>query len=86
VRKLKITRNAGEDNYHGVGHALAAVSNDEIVELVYLRDILPGLNESDTEYLRKFIRDKRIVSAAEGLSKKGAVFVGKCSNMEFTIL
>ena len=80
--------------YHGAGVALAAVTGEQIVNLVYLRDALPdfdefdhdlGINE-DTDHLKAAIADPRLGPTVRELQSLGAVHVGMCSCYEFVEL
>lgn len=66
--------------YKGSGHALAAVRNGRVVDLLYLRDLLPDFEPADPETA---IKDVRLASAIDHLSTRGDVSIGMCSCWEF---
>lgn len=66
--------------YRGSGHALAAVKNGRLIDLLYLRDLLPDFNAEDVE---SAVKDVRLASSMKHLSSLGDVSVGMCSCWEF---
>lgn len=68
------------DAYKGAGHALAAVKDGAVVDLIYLRDVL---KDFDPERAGDFIGDIRLASTIEHLSRLGEVSIGMCSCWEF---
>lgn len=76
---------AGElrKKYKGPGLALGAVTNGELVDFVYLREVLEELDESD---LVQALSDKRLTATARYLSAIGDVRLGSCVEYEFRVL
>lgn len=66
--------------YKGTGHALAALNDGRIVEILYLRDLLPDFEPDDVE---NAIQDARLAPSIKHLSSLGDVSVGMCSCWEF---
>lgn len=66
--------------YQGSGHALAAIKDGAIIDLLYLRDLLPGFEPEDAEAA---ITDSRIAPTIAHLSSLGEVSIGMCSCWEF---
>jgi hypothetical protein len=72
------------DRYKGRGLALAAIKDETIVDLVYIRDILPDADESP-ESLFRLARNPDFGSAAAKLCKSAdGAFAGMVSTWEFT--
>lgn len=69
-----------ESAYKGSGHALAAVRDGRIADLLYLRDLLPDF---DAGALERSLSDVRLAPTIAHLSALGAVSVGLCSCWEF---
>lgn len=75
------------DKYHGAGIALAAVTGDQVVGLIYLRDALPDFDEcAGIAAAADAINDPRIAPTVRELSARGEIFVGMCSCWEFVVL
>lgn len=68
------------DAYKGSGHALAAVKDGQLRDLLYLRDLLPNFRPEDVETA---IRDAHLAPAIRHLEQLGEVSVGMCSCWEF---
>lgn len=72
------------DRYKGCGTAVAAIKDETIVDLVYIRDILPDADESP-ESLFRLARNPDFGTVAAKLCKSAdGVFVGMVSTWEFT--
>lgn len=69
--------------YKGSGHAIAAVKNGQLLDLLYLRDLIPGF---EPENANCAIHDGRIAPTIAHLSRLGVVSVGMVSCWEFTEL
>jgi hypothetical protein len=79
--------------YHGCGHALVAIRNDEIVAIQYLEDLsddfyfdddtLAESGETERDRLESILSDIRVGAAAKFLAEMGAVHVGMLSCHEF---
>jgi hypothetical protein len=74
------------DKYHGCGHAIVAILGGEIVDLIYVRDVLPDYEDGDLDALRIAIGDDRMGPTVRYLSGLGEVSVGMCSRYEFVVL
>lgn len=68
------------DAYKGSGHALAAVKDGLLIDLLYLRDLLPDFQPDDT---KSAIKDVRLSPSIKHLSSLGDVSIGMCSCWEF---
>lgn len=79
---MKITEDIAEQ-YHGSGHALAAVTGGRVIKLIYLSDVLPDLDEEDPGAVRAALGDPRIGPSVRLLQSLGEVSVGMCSCWEF---
>lgn len=69
--------------YKGSGHALAAIKDGTLCDLLYLRDLLPDFDPARVEYA---IKDGRLAPTIAHLSSLGDVSVGMTSGWEFTEL
>ena len=76
------------EKYHGAGHALAASAIGEIIEIVYLRDLLPEIHweEAFLQHEPAILLDARLGPTVRYLSGLGDVHVGMCSCWEFVEL
>lgn len=73
--------------YHGAGHALAAVLGGTLVRIIYLHDILPDYDGAlDGAALRRAISLPQLGPAVRELQALGDVSVGMLSCWEFTKL
>jgi hypothetical protein len=68
------------DAYKGSGHALAAIHGGRLIDLLYLRDLLPDF---DPERPEAFISDHRLAPTIRHLEALGEVSIGMCSCWEF---
>lgn len=73
------------DKYDGCGYAMASVTGGQIVNLIYLRDILPEFDD-ERESLAEAIDDERTGQAVRLLQATGEVYAGICSCWEFVVL
>lgn len=71
--------------YKGSGWALAAIRDGAVVEIIYLRDILPceEFEDSDGKFIPSAIMDTRVGVASKKLDSVGAVSIGMLSAVEF---
>lgn len=72
--------------YHGAGHALAAITGGQLVDLVYVDDVLPDYDRDTKGALATAINDQRMVPTVRRLQALGQVSVGMCSGWEFVEL
>lgn len=73
--------------YHGAGHALAAVAGGALVRVVYLHDVLPDYDGGlGLDALRKAIDLPELAPAVRELQALGKASVGMLSCWEFTEL
>lgn len=77
---------AMENKYHGCGYAMASVTGGQIVNLIYLRDVIEEFDDDDKESLPRTINDERMGPSVRLLQSTGEVFVGMCSCYEFVVL
>lgn len=79
-----------EKKYHGAGHALAATVNGEMVDLVYLRDVLTDVDLQDdalgVPVTVSTVSDPRLGPTVRRLQALGSVHIGMCSCWEFVEL
>lgn len=73
------------EKYHGAGHALASITGGQIVNLIYLRDIIDNFDAEDTAALPKILDDPRLGPAVRMLQATGQVSIGMCSCYEFVV-
>lgn len=71
-----------EFKYHGAGIALASVTGGRIINIVYVRDVLPDFS-GEQEDIPAALDDERIGPTMRLLQSTGEVFVGVCSCWEF---
>lgn len=72
--------------YHGSGHALAAVTGGQVVDLVYLDDALDDFDPDVPGALVAALDDQRLAPTVRRLQALGQVSVGMCSCWEFVEL
>ena len=70
------------EKYKGSGYALAASKNGKLVDLIYLRTVLPDLDE-DKGIERVILGNPEIGPTVRYLQSLGDVHVGMCSSWEF---
>lgn len=68
------------DAYKGAGHALAAIKGGALVDLLYLRDLLPDFNPDKAA---QAITEHRLAPTIRHLAAQGDVSIGMCSSWEF---
>jgi hypothetical protein len=73
------------DKYHGCGQALAAVAGGQLVDIVYLRDVIDEIDEEDETSVRQALDSEELGPTVRYLSAIGEVFVGMCSCYEFVV-
>jgi hypothetical protein len=73
------------DKYHGSGYALAATVNGQLIDIVYLRDVLPEFDEDD-EPSHAMLSDARLGPSIRHLQALGSVHVGMLSSWQFVEL
>jgi hypothetical protein len=79
----KIGNNIAEQ-YHGCGHALAAITNGEVVAIRYLSDIIPEYDENDGEdAMKNAIADSCLAPAVREMQALGEMSIGMLSSWEF---
>jgi predicted ATPase len=75
-----------DSKYRGAGHGIAAVVGNQVVDLVYLRDVLPELDEEDAAAVQAALADDRLAPKVREMSVLGELFIGMCSCYEFVVL
>lgn len=68
-----------ESKYRGSGHALAATVDGQLVDIVYLTDVLPDF-EGDIE---RAMSDDRLAPTVRKLQALGSVHAGMLGSWEF---
>ena len=76
---------AMESKYHGCGYAMASVTGGQIVNLIYLRDVIEEFDD-EKDSLPSTLNDERMGPSVRLLQSTGEVFVGMCSCYEFVVL
>lgn len=61
--------------YHGAGHALVAVTGGQVVDLVYLEDVLPDFDPEAPGALVRALADARLGPSVRQLQALGRVSV-----------
>ena len=74
------------EKYHGAGHALAAITGGEIIDFIYVRDVLTDHDDEDQDDLEAAINNPSLGPTVRKLQSLGEVSVGMCSCWEFTVL
>lgn len=69
--------------YRGSGHALVSVTGGQVVDLVYLEDVLPDFDADAPGALVKALADDRLGPAVRHLQALGQVSIGMLSCWEF---
>lgn len=72
--------------YRGAGHALAAVTGGQVVDLVYIADALPDYDPDQRGALQAALNDDRLGPIVRRLQALGKVSVGMCGAWEFVEL
>jgi hypothetical protein len=72
--------------YRGAGHAIAAVTGDRVIDLLYLRDVIHDLDEECEAKVLRALSDKRFVQRVRLMTAYGEVFIGMCERYEFRVL
>ena len=70
--------------YRGPGYAMGTVIGGRIVNLMYLRDVLPEFDDED--FHLDVLDDPRIGPAVRMLQSSGEVYFGMCSCWQFVEL
>ena len=73
------------DKYHGAGYGLAATAAGQLVDIVYLEDVLPEFDGTRSAAMRA-INDARLAPTVRQLQALGQVHVGMLSSWEFVEL
>jgi hypothetical protein len=68
-----------EGKYHGTGHALAATVDGQLVDIVYLADVLPDFDGN----IEAAMTDDRLAPTVRKLQSLGSVHAGMLSCWEF---
>lgn len=74
------------DKYRGAGHALAAITGGQLIDLVYIGDALPDYDPDQRGALQAALNDDRLGPTVRRLQALGQVSVGMCSAWEFVEL
>lgn len=70
--------------YHGAGHALAATVNGQLVDIIYIHDVLPDYaGFLDKAGLRQAIHRPELAPTVRHLQALGQVHIGMLSCWEF---
>ena len=72
--------------YHGCGYALCSVTGGQVVNLIYLRDVIEEFDDKDAESVLVALGDARLTHSVRMLQSTGEVFAGMCSGWEFVVL
>jgi hypothetical protein len=72
--------------YHGSGHALVAVTGEQVVDLVYLADALPDFDSDAPGALATAVADARLAPTVRRLQALGQLSFGMVSCWEFVEL
>lgn len=73
---------AATRQYHGSGHALVAITDNEAVAISYVGELLPELGDDEIAAALDAMADDRLMETARGLSRQGHVIAGMCSSWE----
>ena len=84
--KVYKIQGAVTNKYRGPGPALAAIVGGKIINLVYVRDVIEGMDEEDEDSVANALVDVRLGPTIRELSALGEVFVGMCSSHEFIVM
>ena len=72
-----------ESKYQGSGVAIGAVYGGQLIDIIYLRDVFPDLDEEDEKAVQAALNDQSIAPTVRKMQALGEVFVGMCSCYEF---
>lgn len=73
------------DKYHGAGYGLAATAAGQLVDIVYLEDVLPEFDGTRGAAMRA-INGARLAPIVRQLQALGQVHAGMLSSWEFVEL
>jgi hypothetical protein len=82
----KLEGGVANTKYRGAGHAIAAIGSNQVIDLVYLRDLMPNLDEDDPAAVQAALQDARLVPKVREMSALGELYMGMCSCYEFVVL
>lgn len=72
--------------YHGAGHALAAITSGQVIDLEYVQNALPDYDPETPGAMQAAINDDRLGPTVRRLQALGQVSMGMCSGWEFVEL
>lgn len=75
-----------EAKYKGAGHALAAITGNQLIDFVYLEDVLQDYDPESDGGLAAAVNDDRLAPVVRQLQTLGQVSAGMCSGWEFVEL
>lgn len=84
-----------EDQYKGAGHAIVAISDNEVVKVAYMKDVLgieyrplgdDELADFTLDDLKGFTSHPKTLAVGEDLKRYGSVHFGMLSNRVFVEL
>lgn len=85
VFKIQGTPNL-EAKYKGMGYAIGAAVNGQLIDFVYLRDTF-DIDDLETEaQVQALLRRPEIGPVVRHMQALGEVYVGMCSCYEFVVL
>lgn len=74
------------NKYHGSGYALCSATGGQVVNLIYLRDVIEEFDDEDAESVPVALGDARLTHSVRMLQSAGEVFAGMCSCWKFVVL
>ena len=81
---------AADRFYKGSGHAVAAVKNGEVVDLIYIQDFIKEFNVDENGKpnmpLPAVVADPRLIVPVNSLIPQGKIFYGIAGAREFVVL
>ena len=72
-----------ESIYHGTDRALAAIKDGQLIDFIYMTDVLKDCDDPDTD---QHITDARLAPTIDHLRSIGELSIGMVSCWEFTEL
>lgn len=74
------------NKYHGSGYAMCSVNDGQLIDLIYVRDVILDIKDVDESPISDFFDDDRLRIAGRWLQASGDVLLGRCSAWRFVEL
>ena len=75
-----------EAKYHGMGYAIGAAVDGQLIDFAYLRDTFDIDDLEDEAHVLELLKRPEIGPVVRHMQSLGEVYVGMCSCYDFVIL